>query len=126
LTLCYSEGCDNNTLITVTPNIVKFKDLHGDLIQLTRASLYPSTLVGANLISDLLSENNKNGTVLPGVDFNQSQTYVDLSNPLKTRPFVTAIKDPNYQWGKFREMNKTSTSWNIKTNTTLLVVPIAL
>jgi tetratricopeptide (TPR) repeat protein len=70
-----------------------------------------------NLLSDLLSTNNHNGTVLPGVDFNQSQTYVDLSSPLKARPSITVINDPNFQWRKFREMNKTLTTWNIYNST---------
>lgn len=113
LTLCYTEGCENNTLQLVTPNYVEFIDLHKDLISLTRVNEYPQNLIRAGLIDDLLSRSNQNGTVLPAVDF--PERYVDLSNPSGARPSITVLNDTFYhqKWGESREMNKSSTTWNI-------------
>jgi hypothetical protein len=109
LTHCYTGGCYNETLQIVTPDFVRYKDVHGDLVSLTRVNEYPSNLIQARLADDLLSVHNRNGTVLPAEDF--TERYVDLSNPNGTRPFVTVVGYEQY--GSIREMNKTSTTWNI-------------
>jgi hypothetical protein len=115
LTICGDgiTGCDNETLVSTSLNHAVIKDLHGDLISLTRNSGYPFSLIGVRLMDDLLSRTNKNGTVLPGATFNP---YIDLSNPNSSRPFVTAINDSNFQW-KTREINETKTMWNIFNST---------
>ena len=117
LTECYSNGnCDNNTLHVVTPNFVKFADIHNNMISLTRVTQYPANLIGARLIDNLLSQQNHNGIVLPAVNF---PGYIDLSNPAKVRPNITVINDPTYQqrWNETREMNSTATTWTIYNTT---------
>ena len=93
LTFCYDPMCVNETLIIVATNHVKFKDVHGNLIFLTRAG-YPSNIAHVDFANDLLSKDNHNDTVLPGVDF--PEHYIDLSNTSGARPSVTAINDIYY------------------------------
>lgn len=115
LTFCGDgiTGCDNETLVSTSLDHAVIKDLHGDLISLTRNSGYPFSLIGVRLMDDLLSRTNKNGTVLPGANFNP---YIDLSNPNSSRPFVTAINDSSFEW-KPREINETKTMWNMFNST---------
>ena len=42
LTICYSAGCENNTLSTVSPNYIRFNDNNHNTIQLTKIQLIPT------------------------------------------------------------------------------------
>lgn len=42
LTLCYAGGCENSTLITASPNYIKFIDNNGNRIHLMKI---PSTII---------------------------------------------------------------------------------
>ncbi|MGA9153893.1 MAG: hypothetical protein WBZ36_25215, partial [Candidatus Nitrosopolaris sp.] len=42
LMICYSAGCENNTLSTVSPNYIRFNDNNHNTIQLTKIELIPT------------------------------------------------------------------------------------